>query len=76
MKSYIASLVLGLLAAANANAELVIFDFTAKVSMALRYPNNGANMESLQSVSFNAPRYTQVFSAPIPRSARIVSTAT
>lgn len=30
----------------------------------------------LENIPSKAPRYTQVFSAPIPRSARIVSTAT
>ncbi|MCE3608172.1 PEP-CTERM sorting domain-containing protein [Massilia sp. P8910] len=56
MKSYIASLVLGLLAASNSNAELVTFDYTAKVRLASHYTNHGSAMASLQSVSFNGTR--------------------
>ncbi|NHZ61419.1 PEP-CTERM sorting domain-containing protein [Massilia genomosp. 1] len=53
MKSYIAAFTLGLLAASNASAEMVTFDYTAKIDEALHFTNHGAHVDSLQSISFN-----------------------
>lgn len=53
MKLFLASLAFSALATANANAELITFDYTAKVNAAVHKPKDGGKYELVQSISFN-----------------------
>lgn len=53
MKSYIGAFTFGLSVACNASAELVTFDYTAKIGETLHFTKHGSHVDSLQSISFN-----------------------